>query len=120
MFWERVGETLSNASADSIGGRAAAQRGKSDHERRPTDVAGSLAYMSPEQLRGEALDSRTDVFSMGVLIYEMVAGRRPFEGESKRRIIESLLNREPRPLSAFRDDVRLELEQMVEEIGPST
>ena len=102
-----------SAPDDFVDGRPAAVPGRSERDSDTADVAGSLAYMSPEQLRGEALDSRTDVFSLGVVIYEMTAGRRPFEGESRRRIIESLLDREPLPLSAFRDDAPLELERII-------
>ncbi|PYP83269.1 MAG: hypothetical protein DMF61_23750 [Blastocatellia bacterium AA13] len=76
-------------------------------------VTGTLAYMSPEQLRAASLDARTDLFSAGVLIYEMVAGRRPFEADRKRGLIGSILNGEPPPMSAFREDTPLELERIV-------
>jgi hypothetical protein len=69
--------------------------------------------MSPEQARGESLDARTDLFSLGVVLYEMVTGRRPFAGENRAAVLHAILNDEPLPLRAFRDDVPLELESIV-------
>ena len=74
------------------------------------DVSGTPGYMSPEQLRGEALDQRTDIFSLGVVLYEMLTARQPFEGERRASVLHAVLNEEPSPLSSFRDDVPLELE----------
>ncbi len=56
------------------------------------------AYMSPEQVRGEALDARSDLFSIGVLLYEMVAGRRPFDDSIPAAIASAILTREAPPL----------------------
>src|SRR5262245_31658404 len=58
-------------------------------------ILGTAAYMSPEQARGSLVDRRTDVFSFGILLYEMLAGRRPFEGETASDVIASILAREP-------------------------
>jgi len=78
-------------------------------------VMGTVVYMSPEQARGLAVDARTDIFSVGVLIYEMVAGRLPFEGSNTNEILASTLSdREPPPLSRYARDVPPELEWIVE------
>src|SRR5207249_49583 len=71
--------------------------------------------MSPEQARGQQVDARTDIFSLGVLIYEMVAGRLPFEGESTNEIVASILSdKEPLPLARYARDIPAELERIVE------
>jgi len=64
----------------------------------PGMVIGTANYMSPEQAKGRPVDTRTDIFSFGVLLYEMVSGRLPFEGESPLEIIGSILKEEPKPL----------------------
>ncbi|MCA1633680.1 MAG: protein kinase [Acidobacteria bacterium] len=74
---------------------------------------GTLGYMSPEQLRGDELDARTDIWSLGVVLYEMLTGRRPFEGMSMTDVVVAILQDEPPPLGILRDDVPLELEDIV-------
>jgi serine/threonine protein kinase/TolB-like protein/Tfp pilus assembly protein PilF len=68
---------------------------------RPGIVMGTAAYMSPEQARGLQVDARTDVWSLGAVIYEMLTGRRPFLGETTADTIVSVLSREPPPISFF-------------------
>jgi Tol biopolymer transport system component len=76
-------------------------------------VIGTAAYMSPEQARGTQVDTRTDIFSFGVMLYEMLAGRQPFAGENALETIGLILNREPVPLSRQMPDVPHELERIV-------
>src|SRR2546426_7130083 len=79
----------------------------------PGVVMGTVAYMSPEQARGLAVDARTDIFSLGVVIYEMVAGRAPFGGATRSDLIVALLERDPSPLARFTPEAPAELERLV-------
>jgi len=74
---------------------------------------GTAAYMSPEQARGEVVDHRTDIWSLGVVLYEMISGRLPFRGEYESAMMYSILNEEPEPLTALRTGVPMELERIV-------
>jgi serine/threonine protein kinase/Tfp pilus assembly protein PilF len=65
----------------------------------PGMMIGTVPYMSPEQVRGENLDCRSDIFSFGVVIYELLSGRRPFEAKSTAEVISAILTREPPPIS---------------------
>jgi eukaryotic-like serine/threonine-protein kinase len=81
----------------------------------PGVVMGTAVYMSPEQARGLQVDARTDIFSFAVLIYEMLAGRLPFEGSNTNEIIAAILSdREPTPLARYARDVPAELERIIE------
>jgi serine/threonine protein kinase/Flp pilus assembly protein TadD len=80
----------------------------------PGTVVGTAIYMSPEQARGMPVDARTDIFSFGVVVYEMVAGRLPFEGSNTNEILASILSdKEPSPLARYAREVPPELERIV-------
>src|SRR4051812_57634 len=79
----------------------------------PGVVMGTVSYMSPEQARGRAVDKRTDVWSLGIVIYEMLAGERPFTGETTSDIIAAILKTEPEPISEKFPGVPHELERIV-------
>ena len=79
----------------------------------PGAVAGTFGYMSPEQASGASVDARSDVFSFGLLLYEMVTGRRPFGGGSSAEMLAALLKEQPKPPSELVPDVPKELERII-------
>ncbi len=80
---------------------------------RPGQVVGTVPYMAPEQVRGEEADARTDVFALGVMLYELACGRRPFHGPNTAMITSAILRDPPPTLSSAGGDVPPELEQVV-------
>jgi serine/threonine protein kinase/Tfp pilus assembly protein PilF len=79
----------------------------------PGTTVGTVPYMSPEQVRGETLDGRTDVFSFGAVLYEMLSGRHPFQAESVGATMSSILTKDPAPLARYAAEVPDELQRIV-------
>jgi eukaryotic-like serine/threonine-protein kinase len=79
-------------------------------------TVGTLGYMSPEQLRGEPVDHRTDLWAMGIVLYEMIAGRRPFQGDYEGAVAYQVMNEQPEPLTAVRTGVPMDLERIVNKL----
>jgi serine/threonine-protein kinase len=82
-------------------------------ETKPGSVVGTAPYMSPEQARGLRVDARTDIWSLGAMLYEMVSGRLAFHGESVAETISLILGKQPAPLARYANDVPAELERIV-------
>jgi serine/threonine protein kinase/tetratricopeptide (TPR) repeat protein len=96
-------QTAADAAASTIAGI----------ESTPGMVMGTVAYMSPEQARGLEVDARTDVFSLGVVLYEMIAGHPPFMGETTSDLIAAILTSDPVPLGDCAPGTPIELERIV-------
>jgi len=74
---------------------------------------GTVAYMSPEQAQSVQVDHRTDIWALGALLYEMISGRQPFEGDYEQAVMYSIMNEEPEPMTGLRTGVPMELERIV-------
>ena len=82
----------------------------------PGSAVGTVAYMSPEQAKGVPLDARTDLFSLGTVIYEMATGKTPFAGESTAEVFAALLKENPPPVSSLNPAMPKKLDAIVEKL----
>ena len=98
------------AKMEAIGPLAATQTTKQTEE---GAIVGTIAYMSPEQAEGKKLDARSDIFSFGSVLYEMITGQRAFEGETKLSTLSAILDRDPLPPSSIAKQMPPELEKLV-------
>ncbi|PYO05927.1 MAG: hypothetical protein DMD30_13460 [Gemmatimonadetes bacterium] len=88
-----------------------------DHSRSEAGVRfGTVSYMSPEQVRGDNVDARADLWALGVVLYEMLTGRKPFGGDEEVAIAHAILHDEPELLSSHRGDVSVALEELVQRL----
>jgi serine/threonine protein kinase len=76
-------------------------------------MLGTVAYMSPQQAGGEKVDHRTDIWSLGVLLFEMLSGCPPFQGDNEQAVVYAILNKDPKPLTSFRKDVPEYIEKVI-------
>lgn len=82
-------------------------------ETTPGLILGTLRYMSPEQARGQKVDARTDLFSLGIVLYEMLTGRPPFDGPTTGDVMVALLDRQPKPLKRYAPEINSEVEALL-------
>ncbi len=83
---------------------------------RTGSTLGTVGYMSPEQVQGKEVDHRSDLFSFGIILYELIAGRRPFAGETEAAILNSIQNDTPEPLARYKADVPDELQRIISKL----
>src|ERR1700676_4844120 len=88
----------------------------------PGMIVGTVAYMSPEQAEGKPIDARSDIFSFGSVLYEMLTGRRAFEGQPSAAVLSAVIRDDPKPLNEFNRDIPPEARRIVShclEKGPA-
>ena len=80
---------------------------------RTSSTVGTLAYMAPEQIQGGEVDARSDIFSYGIVVFEMLTGKTPFRGEHEAAVMYSILNEQPEQVSKYRSDISPEIERVI-------
>ncbi|HUH62588.1 MAG TPA: serine/threonine-protein kinase [Terracidiphilus sp.] len=108
----KLTETAAAADIDSAAGTAT-MTARQDVQTEEGTILGTVAYMSPEQAEGKKVDARSDIFSFGSMMYEMVTGRRPFEGANNISILSAILNKEPPTLAEAAPDAPAELDKII-------
>jgi non-specific serine/threonine protein kinase len=86
---------------------------ETDHLTKTGSTLGTIGYMSPEQVRGEQVDHRSDIFSFGVVLYELIAGRQPFKGDNDTATSRNIIDHDPEPLARYKSGVSMELQRVV-------
>jgi serine/threonine-protein kinase len=109
-FREGAGLRFGQATEGSL------QRGL-DLQTRPGHLAGTIQYLSPEQVTGKPLDGRSDIFSLGVVAYELVTGRRPFDGPADGAIFDAILHHTPESPSSVHPQLGRHLDALVRRCG---
>ena len=100
-----------HSSVETLAGDAATVA--PTHLTKQGTAVGTIAYMSPEQARGEELDQRSDLFSLGAIFYEMATGRLPFEGNTSAVVFQGILDRNPRPAIELNPAVPFKLDEII-------
>jgi serine/threonine protein kinase/Tfp pilus assembly protein PilF len=108
---ERLVKILDFGVAKLIGRGEKGAAGEGEEGTKPT--TGTSSYMSPEQISGAVVDDRTDIWSLGVLLFEMLSGELPFQGEYAQAVYYSILNESPKELDSFHKNIPLELQKII-------